>query len=206
MKSIYSKYRTIGILGGSFNPAHEGHLHISQYALNKLGLDSVWWVVSPHNPLKQKQSLAEYEERMQSALSYASDPRIFVSDVEQRQRLQYTYETLCYLTRRYPGTRFVWMMGADNLVQFSKWQDWRKIIRLMPIVVFDRAPYSNAAKHSHAYQYLHRYLVRNTKGIPHLPGHYFLYCHLKRSPFSSTQLRKTLGKAAFLRHNKGVGK
>lgn len=204
MKSIYSKNRIIGILGGSFNPAHEGHLHISLYAINKLGLDGVWWLVSPQNPLKEKQSLVEYKQRLQSAKAMARHPAIWVSDMEQQHNLHYTYQTLRYVKQHYPGTHFVWMMGADNLVQFSRWQHWRKIIQMMPVIVFDRAPYSNEALHSHAYQVLRKMRIKNNDMHDYGVGSFFMYCHLKRSPLSSTELRKTLGKRAFLGHNKSM--
>ncbi|MGE0754451.1 MAG: nicotinate (nicotinamide) nucleotide adenylyltransferase [Alphaproteobacteria bacterium] len=204
MKSIYSKNRVIGVLGGSFNPAHEGHLHISLYALNKLGLDSVWWLVSPQNPLKHTDDMADFEQRLQSAKALAQHPAIWVSDIERQQGLQYTYKTLAYLKQHYPGTHFIWMMGADNLVQFSRWQHWRKIIQLMPVIVFDRAPYSNAALHSQAYRYLHKFRIKTNDMHDYTKGSFFMYCHMKRSPLSSTHLRKTLGKRAFLGHNKNM--
>lgn len=197
--------RVIGLLGGSFNPAHKGHLHISLYALNKIGLDSVWWLVSPHNPLKDKSSLAEYEKRFASAKALAKHPGIFVSDIERRRNLTYTYETLVYLKRRYPATRFIWMMGADNLMHFHRWQHWRRIVDLVPVMVLDRVPYSNAALHSSASHYMRKFMIKNIN-IDTIPARRaFLYYHLKPMRISSTDLRKTLGKKAFLGHNNNRG-
>ncbi len=205
MKPIHLKNRTIGLLGGSFNPAHEGHLHISLYALKKLHFDQVWWLVSPQNPLKNKDSLADYKLRFESARGYARHPRIHVSDVELRQNLRYTYKTLRFLKRHHPGVRFLWMMGADNLVQFHRWNEWQKIVHLVPVVVFDRAPYSNRALHSHGYHYMRQFLLKNTgiEPVSGLPA--FWYHHMKLAPASSTDIRKRLGKRAFLGHTKGVG-
>ncbi|MFO0388335.1 MAG: nicotinate (nicotinamide) nucleotide adenylyltransferase [Alphaproteobacteria bacterium] len=200
MKPIHTRYRTIGLLGGSFNPAHAGHLHISLYALKKLGLDGVWWLVSPQNPLKDKTSLAEYEKRFASAKALAKHPKIIVSDIERQKELYYTYKTLKYLKQRYPATRFIWMMGADNLVHFNRWQNWRRIVNLVPVMVLDRVPYSNAALHSSAAHYMRKFIIKNIN-ISTVPAERaFLYYHLKPMRISSTEIRKTLGKDAFLRH------
>jgi nicotinate-nucleotide adenylyltransferase len=200
VKPIHTRYRTIGLLGGSFNPAHAGHLHISLYALNKLGLDGVWWLVSPQNPLKDKASLAEYDKRFASAQAFAKHPKIFVSDLEKQKELYYTYKTLKYLKQRYPATHFIWMMGADNLVHFNRWQNWRRIVGLVPVMVLDRVPYSNAALHSNAAHYMRKFIIKNIN-IDIIPAERaFLYYHLKPMRISSTEIRKTLGKDAFLRH------
>ena len=204
MNPIHTKHRVIGLLGGSFNPAHAGHLHISLFAINRLSMDAVWWLVSPQNPLKDKKSLAEYDKRFESAKAIALHPKILVSDIEKQHELYYTYKTLSYLKRRYPATQFIWMMGADNLVHFSRWQQWKKIVQMVPIMVFDRVPYSNAALHSKASHYMKKFLKKNID-IRTMPvGSTFSYHHLRPMRISSTELRKTLGKNAFLRHTKDV--
>jgi nicotinate-nucleotide adenylyltransferase len=128
----------IGLLGGSFDPAHEGHVHISREALKRLGLDRVWWLVSPGNPLKPDPPapLAQRMDRARAVL--AGDPRILVSDLEARLGTQATADTLGRLRSLYPGVRFVWLMGADNLAQFHRWQRWRQILAMVPVAVLAR--------------------------------------------------------------------
>jgi len=137
--------RRIGLLGGSFNPAHEGHRHISLLALKRLRLDEVWWMVTPQNPLKKAGETAPFEERMRAAALVARHRRIRVTDIERRFGTQHTADTLCLLLPRFPKCRFVWLMGADNLQQLTEWKDWRRIFRLVPIAVFSRPPYSKAS-------------------------------------------------------------
>jgi nicotinate (nicotinamide) nucleotide adenylyltransferase/ribosome silencing factor RsfS/YbeB/iojap len=135
------------LLGGSFNPAHRGHLHLSLTALKHLGLDEVWWVVSPQNPLKPVAGMAPFAERLEQARRLAAGHRqICVTDIEDRLgRSYYTADTLRSLTRRYPDLRFVWLMGGDNLVQLPRWARWTEIFRTVPIAVFDRPSYSQRA-------------------------------------------------------------
>jgi nicotinate-nucleotide adenylyltransferase len=134
----------IGLLGGSFNPAHDGHRYVSLNALRGLGLDQVWWLVSPQNPLKLVAGMAPFAERLERAREVASHPRIRVSDIEARLGTQFTVETVERL-RILDGKRFVWLLGADNLVQLPRWRRWRDIMAAVPVAVFERAPYSYAA-------------------------------------------------------------
>ena len=129
---------TIGLLGGSFNPAHDGHLAMSLYALKQLGLDQVWWLVSPQNPLKSSDDMATLERRKQSAQKLALHPRLSVTCIESELGTRYTADTLRMLKRRFPGVRFVWLMGADNLRQIPHWKDWQTIFRVVPVAVFHR--------------------------------------------------------------------
>lgn len=138
----------IGLLGGSFNPAHEGHREISLAALKALGLDAVWWLVSPGNPLKSVDDYAPYELRLAKARAVADHPLIVVSDFERRKDLQYTVDTLEALTAVWPDIEFVWLMGADSLETFDRWKDWRRIFALAPIAVFSRPGYETAAEDS----------------------------------------------------------
>lgn len=128
----------VGLLGGSFNPAHAGHRHISVIALKRLNLDRVWWVVSSQNPLKSAEGMADLEDRIASAHAASRHPRIVVSRVEQRLQTRYTADTLQELRRRWPRVHFVWLMGADNLVQLPAWREWNRILHLLPIAVLDR--------------------------------------------------------------------
>lgn len=128
----------IGLLGGSFNPAHAGHRHISLIALKRLQLHQVWWLVSPQNPLKSAKDTASLQTRLQTARRLAAHPRIVVSQIEVRLRTRYTIDTLTVLRRRWPGVKFVWLMGADNLGQLPRWRAWDRIMELMPVAVLDR--------------------------------------------------------------------
>jgi nicotinate-nucleotide adenylyltransferase len=134
--------RRVGLLGGSFNPAHGGHLHISREALKRLKLDEVWWLVSPQNPLKPSRGMAPLADRVAGARAVARHPRIRVTDLEARLGTSYTADTLARLRRRFPRVRFVWLMGADNLIQIACWERWENIFNLLPIAVFARPSYS----------------------------------------------------------------
>jgi nicotinate-nucleotide adenylyltransferase len=193
-----TKNRTIGLLGGSFNPAHEGHLHITLYALKKLHLDEVWWLVSPHNPLKSSASLAAYEERLQSARDIAAaHKRIRVLDIEARLGTRYSWQIVAELKRRFPGVRFVWLMGADNLAQFHRWRRWVEILHKIPIIVFDRAPYSHTSLRGKTYTRAKRFLLKNNEIINLSTPPRFQFIHLKRDPCSSTAIRKNLKNTPF---------
>ena len=129
--------QVVGLLGGSFDPAHEGHVHITRTALKRFGLDRVWWLVSPANPLK-KRGPALLSDRMARARQVMQHPRVEVTDIESRLGTRYTAETVAALQARYPAVRFVWLMGADNLTQFHRWQDWRWIMDNVPVGVLAR--------------------------------------------------------------------
>lgn len=128
----------VGLLGGSFDPAHEGHVHLTREALRRVGLDRVWWLVSPGNPLKSRQP-APMQARMARARDMlGDDPRVIVSDLEARLGTRATIDTIRKLQALYPGVRFVWLMGADNLVQFHRWRNWRGIMGRVPVAVMAR--------------------------------------------------------------------
>ena len=155
--------QVIGLLGGSFDPAHAGHAHITREALKRFGLDRVWWMVSPGNPLKAH-GPAPLVQRMARARAVMQHPRVDVTDIEAQLGTRYTAQTLVALRARYPAVRFVWLMGADNLAQLHLWQDWRQIVETVPIGVLARpgqrisarmsraatlyAPYRIAGRHS----------------------------------------------------------
>ena len=149
--------RRTGLLGGSFNPAHRGHRRISRFALGALGLDEVWWLVSPGNPLKPDEGMAPLAARVKSARRQARRAPIRVTAIERELGTRYTIDTLRALVRRYPERRFVWLMGSDNLAQFHRWRDWRAIARTMPIAVVARPGYDGAALASPAMAWLRRY-------------------------------------------------
>ena len=149
----------IGLLGGSFDPAHGGHVHITREALKRMGLDRVWWLVSPGNPLKPRAGMAPLAARMLSARKQARRAPIVPTAIEQQLGTRYTVDTLAKLVRRYPKRRFVWLMGADNLAQLHRWKDWRRIARTMPIAVIARPGYDAQAMTSPAMAWLRRYIV-----------------------------------------------
>ncbi|TFL18450.1 nicotinate-nucleotide adenylyltransferase [Jannaschia formosa] len=141
--------QVVGLLGGSFDPAHAGHVHITREALRRFGLDRVWWLVSPGNPLKAR-GPAPLVQRMEHARRVMRHPRVVVTDIEARLGMRYTAQTIRALRRRYPGVRFVWLMGADNLAQLHRWDDWRSIVEAVPIGVLARPGDRLAARMSPA--------------------------------------------------------
>jgi nicotinate-nucleotide adenylyltransferase len=147
-----------GLLGGSFNPAHDGHRAISLAAQDALGLDEIWWLVSPGNPLKAKSGMAPLAARFASARAMARRAPIRVTAIERELGTVYTVDTLAALIRRYPKRRFVWLMGADNLAQFHRWRDWRKIAALVPIAVMARPGYDGEALKAPAWGWLRRFV------------------------------------------------
>ena len=160
---FYSNGMRIGLLGGSFNPPHAAHRAISLFAIKRLKLDRVWWLVTPGNPLKDRGALHDLEARAEAARKMANDPRIDVSCLESVIGTRYTVDTIGYLRRRASGLRLVWIMGADNLAQFHRWQNWRRIASEVPIAVVDRPPQSFRALAAPAAQALARYRLPETQ-------------------------------------------
>ena len=151
--------RRIGLLGGSFNPAHRAHRAMSLAAMEALGLDEVWWLVSPGNPLKdQARDMAPYAARLGSARAMARRSRIRVSDFEARAGTRYTVDTLRLLLRRWPRHRFIWLMGEDTVAQFHQWKHWRALARLVPIAVISRPGYDDEARAARAMGWLRRFV------------------------------------------------
>ena len=184
--------KTVGLLGGSFNPAHDGHRYISLQALKLLGLDEVWWLVSPLNPLKQAKDMASYERRLKIAEDVAAHPQIKISDVERHIGTRYTIDTLTKLKELYPDTGFVWLMGADNLLQFPRWYRWRDIMHTVPVAVFARKNYALKALHATAAAVFNLYRL-DPQDAPELafckpPAWVFL--PVRKHPASSTEIRE----------------
>lgn len=185
--------RRIGILGGSFNPAHGGHLEISRAAIQRLGLDELWWLVSPQNPLKPVEGMAPFSQRLANARAAAAgDRRIRVTGVEARLGTRYTAETLKQLLRRHPDCRFVWLMGADNLIQIDAWRSWQQIFHLLPIAVFARPSYCFHALAAKAARRFARYRLKESAGrnlaIAEPPAWLFVHSRLNRT--SATEIRR----------------
>lgn len=141
--------QVVGLLGGSFDPAHAGHVHITREALKRFGLDQVWWLVSPGNPLKE-QGPAPLDRRMERAQQVMQHPRVQVTDIEAALGTRYTAQTLAKLRQCYPMVRFVWLMGADNLAQFHLWQDWQQIAQTVPMGILARPGQRISARMSRA--------------------------------------------------------
>ncbi len=181
----------IGLLGGSFNPPHEAHRLISLIAMRRLKLDAVWWLVTPGNPLKDTTILPDIAIRMEWARHIKHHPRIHITDIENRIGTRFSVDTLKWLKRRTPNTRFVWLMGSDNLVSFHLWKDWRTISDLMPMAVIDRPGSTLKATHSRAASALRAYRHPESlqKGLLGHKAPAWIMLHDKRSALSSTSLR-----------------
>ncbi|WAT17230.1 nicotinate-nucleotide adenylyltransferase [Aurantiacibacter sp. MUD11] len=184
--------KVVGLLGGSFNPAHGGHRRITLFTIRALGLDEVWWMVSPGNPLKPQQGMAPLAARVRSAQGQARNAPIRVTAIEQELGTRYTVDTLRALKRRYPQHRFVWLMGSDNLAQFHKWKNWRQIAREMPIAVIARPGYDDAALASPAKAWLRRYRLSaaglRNRGEWSAPA--LIELRFDPDPRSATQIRR----------------
>lgn len=183
----------IGLLGGSFNPAHGGHRRISIFARQALGLDAVWWLVSPGNPLKPRQGMAPLAARLASARMQARRAPIVPSQIERELGTRYTVDTLHRLQRRYPKHRFVWLMGSDNLAQLHQWKDWRRLARSMPIAVIARPGYDAAARASLAGAWLGRFR-RSAASLKHRAGWSapaLIHLRFDPDPRSATDIRRT---------------
>jgi nicotinate-nucleotide adenylyltransferase len=181
----------VGLFGGTFDPPHEAHLSVALMAIRRLGLDFVWWLVTPGNPLKDTRGLAPLDERLAAARRLARHPRIIVTSFEADLGIRYTYETVRHLKTRCPGVRFVWLMGADNLKSFHRWRQWRHIAESLPIAVVDRAGLSFSATAGRAATALAGFRVPEAAAGT-LPGRRlpaWVYLHGLKSPLSSTTLR-----------------
>src|SRR5262245_39576517 len=181
----------IGRLGGSFNPPHAAHRAISLVALKRLGLDQVWWLVSPGNPLKDASTLANLNSRIEAAREMSRHPRIAVTGFEAGTGSAYSIDLIAKLKRRFPGVSFVWLMGADNLATFDRWRAWERIFATVPIAVFDRPGFRLKARASKAAQRFSAYQVdeSDARGLARLvPPAWSIVTHTL-STLSSTELR-----------------
>ena len=184
----------IGVLGGSFNPAHEGHIHISNIALKEFKLDEIWWLVSPQNPLKTNFTKTNLKKRINYAKQISNGYKIRVEDLESKFKTNLTSKTLKIILERYKGTKFIWLMGADNLKEINRWFNWKNIFNTMPIAVFDRGVYSYSIINSIAgkryFSKLHK--RKNSLAIFNKPLPSWKFIHNIKNPTSSTYIRKLM--------------
>ncbi|MEO5805053.1 nicotinate-nucleotide adenylyltransferase [Devosia sp.] len=181
----------IGLFGGSFNPAHDGHMLVAEQALRRLDLDALWVMVTPGNPLKDRSDLAPLAERVAGARHVLNDPRIKVTGFEAAHGFTYSWQTIKYLKQSLPGRNFVWIMGADNMVGFHHWQRWREIADLLPIAVYVRPGSSRLAPSSRTAQALAQYRV-DEDDAPSIAGFRapaWVYLHGLQSGLSSSAIR-----------------
>ena len=183
--------KRIGLLGGSFDPPHKGHMYISLEAKKLLQLDEVWWLVTPQNPLKISKP-ATYEERVKNCKKISKKKPIIIKEIEKKIDSKYTYETLDYLLNAYTNIKFFWLMGADNLINFHKWQKWRQIFREISVVVFKRHGYNIKALKSIAYKSFSNYKIisvsHNENQFIKLPS--WVWINNKEIRISSTEIRQ----------------
>jgi len=185
----------VGLFGGSFNPAHDGHVHVAETALQRLDLDRVVWLVSPQNPLKDARHTAPLADRMTSTRSFARGPRMIVSDVETLMGTTWTVDTLRALKTRHPGVRFVWLMGSDNLESFHRWRGWTDIMRLMPVAVVARPGSLLESRSAPAARRFagHRVSANEARLLPLMSAPAWTYLTAPLNPSSSTALRNQQG-------------
>lgn len=187
----------VGLFGGTFDPPHEGHLLVAELAFQRLQLDQLWWIVTPGNPLKDHSGLASLKKRIAQCEDFVGDPRVKVTAFEVSYGVNYTAETLTTVKARNPGVDFVWIMGADNLAGFHRWQKWREIASTFPIAVIDRpgstlsylnSPMARAFDHA-------RVREADASLLASLKAPAWCFIHGPRSPLSSSALRRAAGRS-----------
>lgn len=182
------KGQVIGLLGGSFDPAHGGHAHITREAIKRLHLDQVWWLVTPGNPLKARQP-APMAQRMARARSVMRHPKVVITDLEARLGTRFTYATLQRLQALYPGVTFVWLMGADNLAQFHRWDRWQDILRTVPVAVLARPGKGLQARLSHAAQVFRQARLKRGEALEFRAPPVWAFLNLPMMDTSSSDIR-----------------
>lgn len=185
---------TVGLLGGSFNPPHGGHLEISLIARHYFSIDQIWWLLTPQNPLKEKPQHNNYHERLALCQQMANIPGIIVTEFESRRQLKYSYQAINHLIKRYRRIRFVWIIGGDNLITLHKWKNWQQIIRTLPILVIDRPGSEHRLLAAKACGMVVVNIFSSSQGgsLPLKKGINILKWHKNKA--SSSEIRKSLGK------------
>ena len=193
------RYRIrIGLLGGSFNPAHEGHVHVARQAMTHAGLHQLWLMVSPGNPLKPSNGMAPFAARLASAQRFADGRHVIATDIESRLHTRFTADSMRALRRRFPCARFVWLMGADNLSQLPRWSNWTRIMRAMPMLVLPRPGFTRRALAGRAASRYRKYRLCARAGLclPQTAAPSWILLPVKENPLSATALRQSLQGAA----------
>lgn len=182
----------IGLFGGSFNPPHAGHLNLCDLALKKLELDQIWWVVTPGNPLKDHSELKSLHERLDLCQAIVTHPKIKITCFEAQHKTRFTADTLRLVKKFRTRQKFVWLMGADNLASFHKWQDWREIVKMMPIAVIDRPGSTLSFRSAQAALFLSRCRLdqEDARLLVYKKPPCWTFLHGPRNALSSTKLRK----------------
>jgi nicotinate-nucleotide adenylyltransferase len=185
--------KRIGLFGGSFNPAHEGHLYISQVALKELGLDEVWWLVAPNNPQKKASSLAPFNERVEGAKKITLGNPIKVLELERENNLYFTIDTVRFLNNEFPDNSFVWLMGADCFRDLHTWKSWQDIMAEIPIAVFPRPGFTTEALSGNAATKFkkNRLNASEAQNLVVTKPAAWVYIDCKESPFSGTKIRES---------------
>ncbi len=192
MLAVERMSKRIGLLGGSFNPAHRGHLRISLAAVEALGLDEVWWLVSPGNPLKAEATdMAPFEARFASAKAMARHAPIRALDLERRAGTRYTIDTVRAVKRLFPNDHFIWLLGSDTLPEFHKWRDYRALCHILPIAVINRPGYDRRARAARAMGWLRRFVrpASQAKQWTEWSAPAILFLRLPPDPTSATAIR-----------------
>lgn len=182
----------VGLMGGSFNPPHAAHRLISDIALSRLGLDQIWWIVTPGNPLKNHSELLPLEERMRLSRSLAGASKVIVTDFERGLRSSFTAATIGHARLRFPGAKFVWIMGADCLAGFHRWQHWDDILQTVPVAVIDRPGWRHKALSSRAAHRFGRFRIPEDRArlLPNLSAPAWVFLTGPLLPISSTEIRQ----------------
>ena len=194
ISSVGDKRRLkVGLLGGSFNPPHQGHLHITIEAIKKLGLDEVWWLVSPLNPFKKNKKIPPVDIRVDEALNIINNPKIKVTDIETKLGTFLTADTLQKLSRLFPNVNFVWIIGDDLADELSKWYNWKKIFALVPIAVFSRKDYPWKTIKKKAFKTFEKNQVfgNNIRNLAKKKKPAWAYVRIRPNQMSSTLIRNT---------------
>jgi len=185
----------VGLFGGSFNPAHAAHRQLARYALSALNLDVIWWLVSPQNPLKSTADMAPLPARMTSARAQTYGPHMLVTNIETQLGTQYTADTIRRLKKHFPYTKFIWMMGADSMRSFHRWEDWREIARQLPIAIFARPPEQLRALTGFMAQTLRRYRKPHGPALQSAKCEVgWTYVSMPLNPLSATEIRSQYAK------------
>lgn len=181
----------IALFGGTFNPPHKGHRHVALTGLARLAVDQVWWMVTPGNPLKSHDGLSSLAHRVEETRAYADHPRMVVTAFEANYSFRYTADTISFVRRRFPTVKFVWLMGADNLATLHRWQNWRDIMRLVPVAVVDRPGASMSVMSAPAARAFAGARIPESQAAA-LPGTSppaWTFLHVPLDPTSSTAMR-----------------